>query len=49
MVRYHNSYYEPHVRKAWWVQPEISGGGEMMNELAHQVNTGVFTHWGKRE
>ena len=39
MVRYHNSYHEPHVRKAWWVQPEISGGGEMMNELTHQVNT----------
>jgi len=39
MVRYHNSYHEPHVRKAWWVDPEISGGGEMMNELTHQVNT----------
>ena len=39
MFRYHNSYYEPHVRKAWWVDPEISGGGEMMNELTHQVNT----------
>lgn len=38
MVRYHNSYHEPHVRKAWWVDPEISGGGEMMNELTHQVN-----------
>ena len=39
MVRYHNSYYEPHVRKSWWVNEEISGGGEMMNELTHQVNT----------
>lgn len=39
MIRYHNSYYEPHVRKSWWVDPEISGGGEMMNELTHQVNT----------
>jgi len=39
MVRYHNSYYEPHTRQAWWVVPEISGGGEMMNELTHQVNT----------
>jgi len=39
MVRYHNSYYEPHVRKGWWVDPEISGGGEMMNELTHQINT----------
>lgn len=39
MTRYHNSYYEPHVRKSWWVDPEMSGGGEMMNELTHQVNT----------
>ena len=38
MARYHNSYYEPHTRKSWWVIPEISGGGEMMNELTHQVN-----------
>ena len=38
MARYHNSYYEPHTRNSWWVIPEISGGGEMMNELTHQVN-----------
>jgi myo-inositol 2-dehydrogenase/D-chiro-inositol 1-dehydrogenase len=38
LARYHNSYYEPHTRKSWWVVPEISGGGEMMNELTHQVN-----------
>ncbi|MCL5986861.1 MAG: Gfo/Idh/MocA family oxidoreductase [Actinobacteria bacterium] len=38
MARYHNSYHEPHTRKSWWVIPEISGGGEMMNELTHQVN-----------
>jgi predicted dehydrogenase len=38
MARYHNSYFEPHTRSSWWVVPEISGGGEMMNELTHQVN-----------
>lgn len=39
LARYHNSYCEPHTRQAWWVVPEISGGGEMMNELTHQANT----------
>jgi len=43
MARYHNSYYEPHTRRSWWVVPEISGGGEMMNELTHQVN--VLRWW----
>lgn len=39
LVRYHNSYHEPHVREGWWVEPDISGGGELMNELTHQANT----------
>lgn len=39
MARYHNSYYEPATRSSWWVIPDISGGGEMMNELTHQANT----------
>lgn len=39
MVRYHNSYCELHTRSSWWVVPDISGGGEMMNELTHQANT----------
>jgi predicted dehydrogenase len=39
MARYQNSYCELHTRKSWWVVPEISGGGEMMNELTHQANT----------
>jgi predicted dehydrogenase len=38
LARYHNSYFEPHTRISWWVVPDISGGGEMMNELTHQVN-----------
>jgi predicted dehydrogenase len=38
LARYHNSYFEPHTRQAWWVVPEISGGGELMNEFTHQVN-----------
>ncbi|OFX15773.1 MAG: hypothetical protein A2Z18_10510 [Armatimonadetes bacterium RBG_16_58_9] len=39
MARYHNSYCELHTRSSWWVVPEISGGGERMNELTHQANT----------
>ncbi len=38
LARYHNSYFEPHTREGWWTDTEISGGGEMMNELTHQVN-----------
>lgn len=38
LARYHNSYFEPHTREGWWTDPAISGGGEMMNELTHQVN-----------
>jgi predicted dehydrogenase len=38
LARYHNSYFEPHTRQGWWTDAAISGGGEMMNELTHQVN-----------
>jgi myo-inositol 2-dehydrogenase / D-chiro-inositol 1-dehydrogenase len=38
LARYHNSYFEPHTRQGWWTDTAISGGGEMMNELTHQVN-----------
>lgn len=38
LARYHNSYFEPHTREGWWTDVPISGGGEMMNELTHQVN-----------
>lgn len=38
LARYHNSYFEPHTREGWWTDPTVSGGGEMMNELTHQVN-----------
>ena len=38
LARYHNSYFEPHTREGWWTDAAISGGGEMMNELTHQVN-----------
>ena len=38
LARYHNSYFEPHTREGWWTDTAISGGGEMMNELTHQVN-----------
>ena len=38
LARYHNSYFEPHTREGWWTNAAISGGGEMMNELTHQVN-----------
>jgi myo-inositol 2-dehydrogenase/D-chiro-inositol 1-dehydrogenase len=37
MARYHTSYYAPFCRQGWWVVPEVSGGGQMMNELPHDV------------
>ncbi len=38
MARYHTSYYAPFTRQLWYATPEISGGGQMMNQMPHEVS-----------
>jgi predicted dehydrogenase len=38
MARFHTSYYAPFTRQLWYATPEISGGGQMMNQMPHEVS-----------
>jgi predicted dehydrogenase len=38
MAQYHTSYHAPFCRESWFSVPDISGGGQMMNQLPHSVS-----------